>query len=116
MDPRYGPTPPWHDAALELRGPVVADVLDGLRGAVERPAPAGPPHPVPDAAAAARADAAAPEAAPGHAPRSAARPGPHAVQLLRTYGPKRPPFPFAPHGRAQHRPRLHEGVRPGALA
>lgn len=27
MDPRYGKRPPWHDAALELRGPVVADVL-----------------------------------------------------------------------------------------
>lgn len=24
--------------------------------------------------------------------------GPHAVQLLRTYGVKRPPFPFAPGG------------------
>ena len=27
MDSRYGKRPPWHDAALELRGPVVADVL-----------------------------------------------------------------------------------------
>jgi phosphatidylserine/phosphatidylglycerophosphate/cardiolipin synthase-like enzyme len=24
--------------------------------------------------------------------------GPHAVQLLRTYGPRRPAYPFAPHG------------------
>lgn len=28
IDERYGPRPPWHDAALELRGPVVTDVLD----------------------------------------------------------------------------------------
>ena len=27
MDSRYGKRPPWHDATLELRGPVVADVL-----------------------------------------------------------------------------------------
>jgi hypothetical protein len=34
-----------------------------------------------------------PEAAPPPPPA-----GPHAVQLLRTYGVKRPPFPFAPVG------------------
>ncbi|UUL75295.1 phospholipase D-like domain-containing protein [Pseudarthrobacter sp. Fe7] len=34
-----------------------------------------------------------PETAPPPPPA-----GPHAVQLLRTYGVKRPPFPFAPHG------------------
>lgn len=28
MDPRYGKRPPWHDAAIELHGPVVADVLE----------------------------------------------------------------------------------------
>ena len=28
MDPRYGKQPPWHDAAMELRGPVVSDVLE----------------------------------------------------------------------------------------
>lgn len=27
MDPRYGDRAPWHDAALELRGPVVGDLL-----------------------------------------------------------------------------------------
>jgi phosphatidylserine/phosphatidylglycerophosphate/cardiolipin synthase-like enzyme len=27
MNPRYGDRPPWHDAALELRGPVVGDLL-----------------------------------------------------------------------------------------
>ncbi|NYJ25715.1 phosphatidylserine/phosphatidylglycerophosphate/cardiolipin synthase-like enzyme [Leifsonia shinshuensis] len=28
IDRRYGERPPWHDAALELRGPVVGDLLD----------------------------------------------------------------------------------------
>ena len=28
LDERYGPTPPWHDAMAEIRGPAVAHVLD----------------------------------------------------------------------------------------
>lgn len=97
MDRRYGEQPPWHDASLELRGPVVADVLDVFAERWNDPHPLDhrnpyrmllqrfadmPRHPKP-------------------LPESAAAPpqaGPHAVQLLRTYGPKRPPFPFAPAG------------------
>jgi len=97
MDSRYGPTPPWHDAALELRGPVVADVLAIFAERWNDPHPLDrrtpyrmllqrlarmPRHPKP-----------LPEAAPP--PPDA---GTHAVQLLRTYGVKHPPFPFAPHG------------------
>lgn len=97
MDPRYGPTPPWHDAALELRGPVVADVLDVFAERWNDPHPLDhrnpyrmllqrladmPRHPRP-----------LPEATPAPPPAGA-----HAVQLLRTYGPKRPRFPFAPRG------------------
>ena len=97
MDSRYGSRPPWHDAALELRGPVVADLLAVFAERWNDPHPldhhtpyrmllqrlaAMPRHPKP-----------LPEAAPPPPPA-----GPHAVQLLRTYGPKRPPFPFAPAG------------------
>ncbi|MGN6444288.1 phospholipase D family protein [Amnibacterium sp.] len=97
MDPRYGPRPPWHDAALELRGPVVVDVLRLFAERWDDPTPLDaktpyrmllqrlarmPRHPRP-----------LPETAPPPAPA-----GPHAVQLLRTYGRKRPPFPFAPDG------------------
>ncbi|GAC1376953.1 MAG: phospholipase D-like domain-containing protein [Pseudarthrobacter sp.] len=97
MDSRYGDTPPWHDATLELRGPVVADVLAVFAERWNDPHPLDhrtpyrmllqrlarmPRHPEP-----------LPETAPPPPPA-----GPHSVQLLRTYGVKRPPFPFAPEG------------------
>ena len=97
MDPRYGKQPPWHDAAVELHGPVVADVLELFAERWNDPHPLDrrtpyrmllqrladmPRHPEP-----------LPETAPPPPPA-----GPHAVQLLRTYGVKHPPFPFAPGG------------------
>lgn len=97
MDSRYGKQPPWHDAAVELRGPVVADVLELFAERWNDPHPLDrrtpyrmllqrladmPRHPEP-----------LPETAPPPPPA-----GPHAVQLLRTYGVKHPPFPFAPDG------------------
>lgn len=99
MDSRYGKRPPWHDAALELRGPVVADVLAVFAERWNDPHPLDrrtpyrmllqrlarmPRHPEP-----------LPATAPPPPPPPA---GKHAVQLLRTYGVKRPPFPFAPDG------------------
>jgi phosphatidylserine/phosphatidylglycerophosphate/cardiolipin synthase-like enzyme len=97
MDPRYGERPPWHDAALEIRGPVVAELLAVFAERWDDPHPLDrrtpyrmlmqrlarmPRHPKP-----------LPESAP---PPPAA--GHHAVQVLRTYGHKKPPFPFAPEG------------------
>ncbi|MCW2608713.1 MAG: phospholipase [Frankiales bacterium] len=97
IDDRYGETAPWHDAMLELRGPVVGEVL---RTFVER---WDDPHPLDRRtpyrmllhrlAKMPRHPEALPEAFPD--PDEA---GPHAVQLLRTYGRRRPRYPFAPEG------------------
>jgi phosphatidylserine/phosphatidylglycerophosphate/cardiolipin synthase-like enzyme len=98
MDRRYGDHPPWHDAMLEVRGPAVADLLHTFVERWNDPTPldhrtlyrgllrrrAGMPrhpHPLPPGL-----DRVPPEV------------GPHAVQVLRTYGAKRPPYPFAPQG------------------
>ncbi|MGH3497431.1 MAG: phospholipase D family protein [Nocardioidaceae bacterium] len=97
MDPRYRPRAPWHDATLELRGPVVGDVLRTFTERWDDPTPLDrrtpyrmlmqrradmPRHPKP-----------LPEQ-----PEDPPKAGPHHVQVLRTYNAKRPKFPFAPHG------------------
>ena len=97
MDPRYGDRAPWHDLTLEIRGPVVGDLL---RTFVER---WDDPHPldrrtpyrmvVQRLARMPRHPGDLPEAFPDPPPA-----GPHAVQVLRTYAHKHPGFPFAPHG------------------
>ncbi|WP_433008577.1 phospholipase D family protein [Kribbella sp. CA-294648] len=97
MDPKYGPRTPWHDAMLELRGPVVGDVLLTF---VER---WDDPHPL-DRRTPYRMFVQRKERMPRHPsklPETFPDPpeaGQHAVQLLRTYGHKHPPFRFAPKG------------------
>ena len=97
IDRRYGDRAPWHDATLEIRGPAVGEVLRTFVERWDDPHPLDrrnpyrmlqqrrarmPRHPEP-----------LPESFPDPPPV-----GPHAVQLLRTYGHRRPPYPFAPGG------------------
>ncbi|HET9692517.1 MAG TPA: phospholipase D-like domain-containing protein [Acidimicrobiales bacterium] len=92
----YGPTPPWHDVQLEVRGPAVGDVeaVFRERWGDRSPLSLNPVRLVADRLR--RADG-----TDRSLPEQLADPppcGPHGVQLLRTYPPRRPPYPFAPAG------------------
>jgi phosphatidylserine/phosphatidylglycerophosphate/cardiolipin synthase-like enzyme len=97
MDPRYGRRPPWHDAMVELCGPCVRDVQVSFAERWCDPTPLDHRNPY-RRLLQRRADM--PRQAPS-LPDLAAPPPPagsSAVQILRTYAAKRPPFPFAKHG------------------
>jgi phosphatidylserine/phosphatidylglycerophosphate/cardiolipin synthase-like enzyme len=97
LDERYGPTPPWHDATLEIRGPAVSHVLDVFSERWDDPTPLDHRNPyrtlVHIAARMPRHPAPLPER--WDPPPEG---GSHLVQILRTYPAKRPAFPFAPNG------------------
>jgi phosphatidylserine/phosphatidylglycerophosphate/cardiolipin synthase-like enzyme len=97
MDERYGPTPPWHDVQLEIRGPAVGDLAVTFRERWDDPTPLDHRNPWRARVAALAREPRRPEPLP---PRPAAPPpvGEQAVQVLRTYPAKRPPFAFAPEG------------------
>ena len=92
----YGPTPAWHDAMVQLRGPVVGDVETVFRERWEDPQPLSrnPVHRIADRVRKIDTFAnALPPQLPDPAPV-----GPHDVQLLRTYPERIGGYPFAPHG------------------
>jgi phosphatidylserine/phosphatidylglycerophosphate/cardiolipin synthase-like enzyme len=97
LDERYGATPPWHDAMVEIRGPAVADVLDTFSERWEDPTPLDHRNPY-------RAVVHRLARMPRHPERLPDRwdPPPAAgridVQILRTYPAKRPAYPFARQG------------------
>lgn len=97
MDPRYRGRAPWHDATLELRGPVVGDLLRTFIERWDDPTPLDRRTPyrmlIQRRAHMPRHPSNLPEGFPDPEPS-----GSTAVQLLRTYGRKRPHYPFAPQG------------------
>lgn len=97
MDRRYRGRAPWHDAALELRGPVVGPLRYAFVERWDDPHPLDRRTPyrmlVQRLARMSRHPKPLPDAFPDPPPA-----GPHAVQVLRTYGHKRPGYPFAPEG------------------
>jgi phosphatidylserine/phosphatidylglycerophosphate/cardiolipin synthase-like enzyme len=97
MDKKYGDRPPWHDAAIELRGPIVGDLLRTFVERWDDPTPLDRRTPyriyLQRRADMPRHPTELPETFPDPDPK-----GPHAVQVLRTYGSKRPRYPFARHG------------------
>lgn len=97
LDERYGPTPPWHDATVEIRGPAVAHVLDTFAERWDDPTPLDHRNPYRAVAHRLARMPRHPKPLPQHwEPPPVA--GPHQVQILRTYPAKRPAYPFAPDG------------------
>ncbi|MCD5311673.1 phospholipase D family protein [Kineosporia babensis] len=97
MDQRYQGRAPWHDAALELRGPIVGDLLRTFIERWDDPTPLDRRTPyrmlIQRRAHMPRRPKKLPESFPDPQPS-----GRHAVQILRTYGAKRPRYPFAADG------------------
>jgi phosphatidylserine/phosphatidylglycerophosphate/cardiolipin synthase-like enzyme len=96
MSARYGPTPPWHDVQLAVRGPAVADIETSFRERWDDPTPLtlNPYYRVVDAV---RREDEHGRPLPAQLPDPPEQ-GAQAVQILRTYPARRPAYPFAPEG------------------
>jgi phosphatidylserine/phosphatidylglycerophosphate/cardiolipin synthase-like enzyme len=97
LDERYGDLPGWHDIQLEVRGPAIADLAHTFRERWDDPTPLDHRNPWRARIARVARQPRHPTALPPE-PAAPAPTGAHAVQVLRTYPSKRPPFPFAPDG------------------
>jgi phosphatidylserine/phosphatidylglycerophosphate/cardiolipin synthase-like enzyme len=99
LDRRYGPRPAWHDVQLEIRGPAVGDLAETFRERWMDPTPLERLRPWRAWTRRPAGRAPSPRPLPARSPDPpAAAAGEMAVQVLRTYPSKRPPFPFAPRG------------------
>jgi phosphatidylserine/phosphatidylglycerophosphate/cardiolipin synthase-like enzyme len=97
LDERYGPRPAWHDVQIEVRGPAITDLDVTFRERWEDTTPLDHRNPWRRLLARRGHEPEEPGSLPP--PASSREPmGPHAVQVLRTYPAKRPPYPFAPGG------------------
>jgi len=92
----YGPTPPWHDTMVALRGPVVGDVETVFRERWEDPQPLTR-SPLNWLSELARREDRHADPLPPQLPDPAPV-GSHDVQLLRTYPKRLGGYPFAPDG------------------
>jgi phosphatidylserine/phosphatidylglycerophosphate/cardiolipin synthase-like enzyme len=97
LDRRYGPRPAWHDAQVEIAGPAVGDLARTFRERWEDPTPIDHRNPVRARIRRVVREPLRPRPLPPERPDPAGS-GAVAVQVLRTYPAKRPPFPFAPDG------------------
>jgi len=98
LDRRYGDHPPWHDVQLEVRGPAVGDLSVTFRERWEDPTPLDHRNPWRARLTRRAGQPRRPSPLPPMLRDPGPAPGPHAVQVLRTYPAKRPPLPFAPLG------------------
>jgi phosphatidylserine/phosphatidylglycerophosphate/cardiolipin synthase-like enzyme len=92
----YGGRPPWHDIQLAIQGPAVGDAEIVFRERWNDPASLTP-NPVHMVGRILRREDPKARPLPAQLPDPAPR-GSHAAQILRTYPPRRPGYPFAPAG------------------
>jgi phosphatidylserine/phosphatidylglycerophosphate/cardiolipin synthase-like enzyme len=98
LDAIYGERPGWHDVQVEIRGPALGDLATTFRERWNDRTPVEQRSSVLDRVRVRLArEPTRPEPFPAPA-RAGANAGSCAVQVLRTYPEKRPPFPFAPRG------------------
>jgi phosphatidylserine/phosphatidylglycerophosphate/cardiolipin synthase-like enzyme len=97
LDQRYGTTPPWHDVQLEVRGPAVDDLAYTFRERWQDSTPLDHRNPWRVMARRVTHEPRHPDPLPSESVAPTPR-GNHAVQVLRTYPAKRPPYPFARDG------------------
>ena len=96
MSASFGPTPPWHDVQVRLRGPIVHDVETVFRERWEDSNPLTR-HPVRWLESKVAHEDQTPDPLPAQAPPPPAC-GAHVVQLLRTYPDLWPGYDFARDG------------------
>ena len=98
LDERYGERPPWHDIQLCVRGPAVGDLEHTFRERWNDPTPMEDRRsPLRSRLSRIADQPSDPEPLPDEVPDPPAMGG-TAIQVLRTYPSKRPPYPFAPQG------------------
>ncbi|MHA6796273.1 phospholipase D family protein [Pseudonocardia bannensis] len=93
----YSPNPSWHDAQLELRGPVVGALDTVFRERWNDPTSLDVHNPIARLRDALRGADLTPDPLPAQPP-DPSEAGPHTVQVLRTYPAIRLPYSFAPQG------------------
>jgi phosphatidylserine/phosphatidylglycerophosphate/cardiolipin synthase-like enzyme len=94
---RYGPRPPWHDVQLAVRGPALGDLEHTFRERWDDPTPLDHRNPWRRAIRHFVGQRRRPDPLPP-AREDPSPQGRHAVQVVRTYPAKRPPYPFAVDG------------------
>jgi phosphatidylserine/phosphatidylglycerophosphate/cardiolipin synthase-like enzyme len=97
IDDRYGERPPWHDIQLEIQGPAIGDLALTFRERWDDPTPLDHRNPWRSRLARIAREPRRPDPLPPMLDDPAGG-GSHAVQVLRTYPVKKPPYPFAPNG------------------